>query len=321
MKKEKPNVSVITLTYNQADYIRECIEGILMQKTDFPIELIIHDDASTDGTSDIIKEYAEKYPDIIKPIIQKENQYSQKKSFYPILGKCIDKASGKYIAFCEGDDYWTDPQKLQKQVEFLESHPDIVYTCHRYLTQYDKDEQKELFPNKFLDKYKNAVGFEFDLQYVFKYDWVTKTLTAVFRADKLKNDNLRDSSFYCDTHRVYHLLSQGNGYCFNFVGGVYRKQAGGIWSQEKTLKKLHTEVKKWEDIYKKLPSKFNKQKFRRFYTLYIHESIKNRKMFHVENLSQLKLLFQTPADYINLRKEHKHQNELDRIKNFKLNQD
>lgn len=88
----------------------------MQQKTNFPIEVLIHDDASTDGTQDIIREYEKKYPNIVKPIYQKENQYS--KGVKVSLVYNYSRARGKYIALCEGDDYWTDPYKLQKQVDF-----------------------------------------------------------------------------------------------------------------------------------------------------------------------------------------------------------
>lgn len=111
IKDNQPLMVTIRCTaYNHEPYIRACLEGFVMQKTNFRFEAIVHDDASTDGTAAIIKEYAEKYPDVIKPILERENQYSK-----GTLGKIMDEASkGKYIAFCEGDDYWTDPLKLQK---------------------------------------------------------------------------------------------------------------------------------------------------------------------------------------------------------------
>lgn len=115
---ENPLVSVRCITYNHEPYIAQAIDGFLMQKTDFPFEVIIHDDASTDKTADIIREYERKYPLIIKPIYQTENQYSKRNGS---IAKAIDpKLKGKYIAFCEGDDYWIDPNKLQMQVDFLE---------------------------------------------------------------------------------------------------------------------------------------------------------------------------------------------------------
>ena len=109
-----PLLSICCVTYNHKKYIRQCLDSFLMQKTNFKFEIIIHDDASTDGTADIIKEYYEKYPDIIKPIFQTENQFSQGKSISKTF--IYPRIKGKYVALCEGDDYWTDPYKLQKQV-------------------------------------------------------------------------------------------------------------------------------------------------------------------------------------------------------------
>lgn len=123
-------VTIRCCTYNQEQYIRDCLEGFVMQKTNFRFEAIVHDDASTDGTAAIIKEYAEKYPAIIKPIFETENQYSKHDGS---LRRIMDEHThGKYVACCEGDDYWTDPLKLQKQVDFLEAHPDYSMCCSNY---------------------------------------------------------------------------------------------------------------------------------------------------------------------------------------------
>ena len=117
-----PLVSIDCITYNHKQYIRDAIEGFLMQITNFPVEILIHDDASTDGTAEIIREYEKQYPWLIKPVYQTENQYSKHNSFISISKIQYGRALGKYIAFCEGDDYWTDHYKLQKQVDFLESN-------------------------------------------------------------------------------------------------------------------------------------------------------------------------------------------------------
>ena len=123
----EPVVSVCVITYNHGKYIRQCLDGILMQEVTFPYEILIHDDASPDNTAEIIREYEIKYPEIIKPIYQTVNQYSQGID----VGKYnFERAVGKYIALCEGDDYWTDPKKLQMQVDFLEKHPKYVETGH-----------------------------------------------------------------------------------------------------------------------------------------------------------------------------------------------
>ena len=130
MDKSIPVVSICCVAYNHVHFIRQCLDGFVMQKTNFPFEVLIHDDASTDGTQDIIREYEAKYPDIIKPIYQKENQYS--KGVRVSLVYNYSRVRGKYVALCEGDDYWTDPYKLQKQVDFLEAHPDYVMCSHQF---------------------------------------------------------------------------------------------------------------------------------------------------------------------------------------------
>jgi len=128
-------VSICTITYNHAKFIRQALDGFLMQETNFPFEVLIHDDASTDGTADIIREYAEKYPDIIKPIFQKENQYS--KGVQISLTYNFPRVKGKYVALCEGDDYWTDPRKLQTQVDFLEANPEFSMCFHPVTVRYE----------------------------------------------------------------------------------------------------------------------------------------------------------------------------------------
>ena len=121
-------VSIICKTFNHEKFIRQCLEGFVNQKTNFIFEAIVHDDASVDRTAAIIMEYEQKYPNIIKPIYEEENQYSKKRSINHII---YPKLTGKYIAFCEGDDYWTDINKLQLQVDALEKHKDCVACFHK----------------------------------------------------------------------------------------------------------------------------------------------------------------------------------------------
>lgn len=117
-------VSIICNVYNQEIYVRDALEGFVMQRTNFAFEVLVHDDASTDCTADIVREYEQKYPELIKPIYQKENQYSKRDGTIKRLQAA--RAKGKYIAFCEGDDYWTDPLKLQKQYDFMEQNSDYT---------------------------------------------------------------------------------------------------------------------------------------------------------------------------------------------------
>ena len=134
-------VSVICNAYNHEKYIRDALDGFVMQKTNFPFEVLIHDDASTDKTADIIREYEKKYPDIIKPIYQTENQYSKAPG---AVGRIqLARVTGKYIAVCEGDDYWTDPLKLQKQYDAMERHPEVDICAHMS-AEVDADTKKEL---------------------------------------------------------------------------------------------------------------------------------------------------------------------------------
>lgn len=123
----KPRVSICCATYNHEKFIADALEGFLIQQTNFPFEILVHDDASMDRTAAIIKEWQKQYPSIIKPIFQIENQYSKGIKVIQILTPCT---KGSYIAICEGDDYWVDPNKLQIQVDFLESNPEYVVSGH-----------------------------------------------------------------------------------------------------------------------------------------------------------------------------------------------
>ncbi|MDK9737728.1 glycosyltransferase [Vibrio sp. D404a] len=126
--KDEVCVSIICATYNQENYIQDAIVGFLMQKTNFRFEIVIHDDASTDNTANIVKSYQKRYPDIIKPIFQKENQYS-KGGFKP-LRYASRFARSKYLALCEGDDFWVNKNKLQVQYDELESNPQVKMCFH-----------------------------------------------------------------------------------------------------------------------------------------------------------------------------------------------
>lgn len=216
-------VSVCCMTYNHVSFIRQCLDGFMMQKCSFNFEVLIHDDASTDGTQNIIQEYVTRYPDIIKPIYQKENQYS--KGIDPNVKYNFSRAKGKYIAMCEGDDYWTDPYKLQKQVDFLESHPDYVMCSHRF-NQYVQD--KNLLEE---EKDLTFQGADYDLKNLIGGKWLTQTLTVMYRRDALDLQRYESYGMSLDMILFYELLRNGKGYCFSDVMGVYRLHKGGVWSE------------------------------------------------------------------------------------------
>lgn len=141
LQKDLLMVSIHCLVYNHEPYIRQCLEGFIMQKTNFRFEAIIHDDASTDGTVAIIREYAEKYPNIIKPIYEVDNQWSKKDGSLDRI--MLSHMHGKYVAYCEGDDYWTDANKLQMQVDVMEADTTIGMT-YTLVNIYDQKRQQVL---------------------------------------------------------------------------------------------------------------------------------------------------------------------------------
>lgn len=175
---KEPLASIRCITYNQEPYIAQALDSFLAQETDFPFEIVVHDDASTDKTADIIRQYVVKYPQIIKPIYETENQYSKQDGS---LRKIVNKACvGKYIAFCEGDDFWVVPQKLQKQVDFLEHNPEygMCYTDFNVYDQINNKFQYSCFLNQ-PSKYPT----DYDIQ-----TWIIKTgyvapMTWVVRKD------------------------------------------------------------------------------------------------------------------------------------------
>ena len=168
----QPLVSIRTSTYNHEKYIRQCIEGILMQKTTFPFEYIIGEDCSTDGTMAIVKEYAQKYPDVIRVVTDDVNVGMRANGL-----RCIERCRGKYMAICEGDDWWTDPYKLQKQVDFLESHPDYVMCSTSYSSYRMKDGLVK-------EGIKDGPGKDITLRRLMKKNTIG-TLTVMYRSDVL----------------------------------------------------------------------------------------------------------------------------------------
>ncbi len=144
----EPLLSVACIAYNHENYISDALDGILMQETDFPFEIIVHDDCSTDNTVNILKEYAKKYPKIIKLILQKENQYSQ--GIKPDKA-CIENAVGKYIAMCEGDDYWVDPAKLQIQIDEMRKVEDCQLSFHSSIDKWEDNSRKDGVTTKHAD--------------------------------------------------------------------------------------------------------------------------------------------------------------------------
>lgn len=216
MQKDNIMVSIRCLTYNHAPYIRECLDGFVMQKTNFTFEIVIHDDASTDGTADIIREYEKKYPHLFNAIYETENQYSKQDGSIPRIVN--PQLRGKYVAYCEGDDYWIDPYKLQKQVDILESDPEcsLVYTSYRRYVQ----EEKRYMDDFIVDK--EGYIYENFFQSV-EYDPCILTLTVCVRSEILYNlPPMPQGAFKGDTYMWIAASLKGKIRILKDVTGVYR---------------------------------------------------------------------------------------------------
>ena len=222
---EKILVAIHCLAYNHEPYIRQCLEGFVMQKTNFRFVAIVHDDASTDKTADIIREYEAKYPDIIKPIYETENQYSKFHDFSlgGIMDAAIDAIGAKYIARCEGDDYWTDPYKLQKQVDILEKDETLMACVTNCSVVDEKGKTIQAVRDGVV---KNDVEGRYNLRQFFDNNHQYPTLSVVYRnshpkeiEEKMKimsNPHLGDWTLWIALHCF------GDFYFLNEVTCAYR---------------------------------------------------------------------------------------------------
>lgn len=236
-EKEKPVVTIACVTYNHAKFIEEALDSFLMQKTNFPFEIIIHDDASTDGTIEIIKRYAKKYPGIIRLILQDKNQYEQGMrsgflfGYDPLVKNVFPIARGKYIALCEGDDYWTDPTKLQRQVDYLETHSDCIM-CYHYcmvlfngsLSPYGKGEKSISYSGEKLIAAPGGIA----------------TSSKMFR--NIYNEDTKQDFIDFSGDFLFNSFMGTKGRC-DFIKGIkpsiYRIHAKGVWTgMSSTTKKL-----------------------------------------------------------------------------------
>lgn len=214
----KPFVSILCVTYNHEKYIRKTLDGFLMQKINFPIEIVVHDDASTDDTIKILKEYKEKHP-IINLVIEKENQYS-KGNATVFLENLYKSARGKYIAWCDGDDYWIDPKKLQKQVDFMENNPDYSICFHPVKVQFENNIKRQyLYPAPSLVP-------AFNIDELLKTNFI-QTNSVMYRKQKYKTipRGIMPVDWYM---HLYHAQYGKIGF-INKPMSVYNRHPDGIW--------------------------------------------------------------------------------------------
>ncbi len=262
--KVRPLVSIECSAYMHGSYIRDAIQGFLMQRTNFKVELLIHDDASTDNTAHIIKEYESKYPKLIKSTIQIENQYNKN----PKTDKHVKPhpKTGKYVSKCEGDDYWTDPYQLQKQVDFLEANPDYIVCYH------NADIINENGKVISLSKLPEELQRDFSEDELIKGNMIL-TLTRCYRnipyniPSEVRNVLNKDKFF------TSILGNYGKGKYLGYIkNAVYRRHSNSIWSSKNEVTQIfhNGNTRAWMSRYYKRIGKsyyadyFRDETFRHF---------------------------------------------------------
>lgn len=214
------------LAYNHEKYIAETLEGFVNQRTSYKYKVIVHDDASTDGTASIIKDYAGKYPDIIVPVLQKENQYSKHIDIFENFIKPL--LEGKYVAVCEGDDYWCDPEKLQKQIDFMESHPDFSACVHNTEKIREDGSLTNIFYNNYKDDREISVN-----EIIQRGSWFIHLNSVVCRRECREN---KPEEFFIpragDYTLLIYLATVGKIWYMAGVMSKYRMFSAGSWSEK-----------------------------------------------------------------------------------------
>lgn len=240
-----PLVSICCVTYNHENFIKECLDGFVMQQTSFPFEILVHEDASTDNTAKIVKEYESRYPHLFRCVYQTENQFLKQNTLINIL---FPMARGKYIAMCEGDDYWTDQYKLQKQIDYLEANKNYSLCFHQTMTLYDDGSQSPF------TSFSGNKSFDFlDLT---ERPFIS-TPSAVFinlgRVPEWYDDVPGDWSLFL------FIASHGKVYYMDECMAVYRRHSGGIWSSLSTDEMYQKVIKTIDGLDKAFNYEYHEQ--------------------------------------------------------------
>ena len=295
-------MSVFCLTYNHVEYIREALDGFIMQKTNFKFNVFVFDDASNDGTSEILKEYQKKYSDLMDVYISPVNTY-QKKERKDILNKLYNKyLTGKYIAWCEGDDAWTDPYKLQIQVDFMEKNPNCVMTTHSFVIIDYADKKRKIIKS-----------FGKDDRYLSKDEVILQpngnlaTASLVMRRDVFMLEKFPE----CDVRDVpmqLYAVSQGDIYYINRQMSVYRYMHDGSWSKNS---KGNVEKMVFHEInfilfllkYNEYTKNAYKNSVMERIKVYLYDVVERLNQSTVEHYTQCEILNRIKQDYGRLGSE------------------
>lgn len=326
-------VRVHCATYNHVHYITDALNGFVMQKTDFPFVCTIMDDASTDGEQEVVKKYLQEHFDLqdssvayekevdyghvtfaqhktnkncyFAVIYLKENHYSQKKSKAPYLTQWMDT---KYLAFCEGDDYWTDPNRIQKMVDVLESHPKYVLVTHRI--NRNNESTGELKDDRDCDVYygkKNGISFgRYYNRFIY---WQTQTLRTMYRMETFQKASAKCPMRLTDGVLSYLVLKYGRGYGINEYMGTYRIHSGGVWSGISGFEKHYNNMLMYRSFYQYEKSLFA---LLSYYDSYINvykrfpEELKSKEPIkrHIVFFKKFRTLFlRSKASYFEIKRK------------------
>lgn len=257
MKETPIVVSILCLTYNHEKYIRRALDGFVSQKTDFAYEVLIHDDCSTDGTADIIREYEQKYPDLIKPIYQTENQYSQGRAITATFQ--IPRAKGEFFAWCEGDDFWTDEHKLQRQVDFLRGNPEYAACVHKTIYHNMKDGTDRPVP---------AIDAPRDYsleEIVMEGGAIFATSSLMFRGETYRRmPDCFTAKGFGDYQKYMYAAISGKIHCMEQPMSVYNECVSGSWTDrvwsnpEKRQRHIDTCMKMLERVDRHYEGKYHR---------------------------------------------------------------
>ncbi|MDA8874573.1 glycosyltransferase [Winogradskyella sp.] len=279
MNKNRLLVSVLMITYNHEKYIEYAIEGIVNQITDFNYELIITDDNSNYDVKKIVNQFKDTSDRVIIRCHENSINFGMAKNFQ----LAYSMAEAKYIAICEGDDYWTDVNKLQKQVDFLNSRPKYQFCFTRFKT-YRQDLntfQEDVNGKYFFNEPFINIDFE-----SLQSGWHMGTQTLLFRRESLDLDTIKSFSLFRDMHIITQLLKKGQGACLSFFGAVYRIHDAGIHSTLNNYKKIELGYLVYKEIYEDNPSnKFLKERYIRSFKDYVISLIKSRRLLKAINMS------------------------------------
>jgi len=238
-----PLVSVLCCTFNQQEYLRDCFRGILMQETTFPVEVVVHDDASTDATRTVIEEYAARWPGLFVTVLQDENQYSLGRSRLAIAFR---KAGGALIATCDGDDYWTNPGKLERQVRVLTEHDDCLLCGGRaFIIREPSASPYNIVPSVPPERLAGMGPWE-----ILRGEWWLNACTRVTRRQLWVDylDVIGNDEATCDYIFMLYCVSRSGMHpscfhCLDEVVAVYREHPGGIFTRKSKEERLRADLR------------------------------------------------------------------------------